>query len=51
MIYLGIAGFLIGLSLVWLRFFKRGPVEWLWHGMFDGISAALDRRQQRIQSR
>lgn len=50
-IYLGIAGFLIGLSLVWLRFFKRGPVEWLWHGMFDGISAVLDRRQQRIQSR
>lgn len=49
-IYVGIAGFLMALSLVWLRFFQRGPVEWLWHGMFDGVNSMLDRRQQRLRS-
>ncbi|MDO5618539.1 DUF418 domain-containing protein [Kocuria sp.] len=50
LIYLGIAGFLVALSLVWQRYFKRGPVEWLWHATYDGIGTVLDRRRARVSA-
>ncbi|MDO5678003.1 MAG: DUF418 domain-containing protein [Propionibacteriaceae bacterium] len=30
---------LIAFSTLWLRFFKRGPVEWLWHWMYVRLSS------------
>lgn len=47
LVYLGIAGFLIVFSLVWQRYFKRGPVEWVWHAAYSGIGTVLDRRRDR----
>ncbi|MFD5868230.1 DUF418 domain-containing protein [Corynebacterium sp. NPDC060344] len=46
-IYLGIAGFLIGFSALWLRRFPRGPVELVWHWSYERICAALDRRKAK----
>lgn len=45
-IYLGIAGVLIALSAVWLHFFRRGPVEWLWHDTVDKVAGLSARRRE-----
>ncbi|MDO5670456.1 MAG: DUF418 domain-containing protein [Corynebacterium sp.] len=45
-IYLGIAAFLIALSAVWLRVFRRGPVELVWHDMVDRIADVAERGRQ-----
>ncbi|MDO5513382.1 DUF418 domain-containing protein, partial [Corynebacterium sp.] len=50
-IYLGIAAFLITLSAVWLRFFRRGPVELVWHDSVDKLADAAERRKQRRAER
>lgn len=42
-IYCGLALFLVAFSLVWLHFFTRGPLEWLWHKSYEGISHALSK--------
>lgn len=46
LIYAGIAAFLISFSLVWQRFFRRGPVEWTWNLGYAGIGRLLDRRAE-----
>ncbi|MDO5669824.1 MAG: DUF418 domain-containing protein [Corynebacterium sp.] len=45
-IYLGIAGFLITLSAVWLHFFRRGPVELVWHDTVDKLADFSARRRE-----
>ena len=50
-VYVLLSAFLIGLSMLWLKHFARGPVEWLWDLGFRGIGSLLDRRQQRRAER
>ncbi|GAB3700206.1 DUF418 domain-containing protein [Corynebacterium nasicanis] len=50
-IYLGIAAFLMTLSAVWLRFFRRGPVELVWHDTVDKLADAAERRRGRRAER
>ena len=51
LIYLGIAGFLIAFSALWLRRFPRGPVELVWHRSYEAICAGLDRRKAKKNAR
>lgn len=50
-VYVLLSAFLIGLSMLWLRRFRRGPVEWLWDLGYRGIGTLLDRRQERRAER
>lgn len=50
-IYLGIAGGLVALSAVWLRHFRRGPVELVWHDTVDRLADAAERRTERRTER
>ena len=50
-IYLGIAGGLVALSAVWLRHFRRGPVELVWHDTVDRLADAAERRTERRAER
>ncbi|WP_453975005.1 DUF418 domain-containing protein [Brevibacterium pityocampae] len=50
-VYVLLSAFLIGLSMLWLKHFACGPVEWLWDLGFRGIGSLLDRRQQRRAER
>lgn len=51
LIYLGIAGFLIAFSALWLRRFPRGPVELVWHWSYEAICAGLDRGKAKKNAR
>ncbi|MDO5633483.1 MAG: DUF418 domain-containing protein, partial [Micrococcus sp.] len=46
-IYAGLAAGLVLFSLLWLRFFSRGPFEWLWHALYRGVNVVLDARAAR----
>lgn len=50
-IYVGISAFLIALSAVWLHYFRRGPVELLWHRGVDAIADAADAAKERRRGR
>ena len=50
-IYVGISAFLIGLSAVWLRYYRRGPVELVWHDLVDRVADTAERATRRRRER
>ena len=51
LIYVVLSGVLIGLSMLWLRRFPRGPIELVWHRSYTWICDRLDARAERRRSR
>ena len=51
LIYVALSAVLIGLSMLWLRRYPRGPVELVWHRSYEWICTRLDARVQRRRAR
>lgn len=51
LIYVLLSAVLIGLSMLWLRRFSRGPVELVWHWSYRKICDRLDARAERRRAR
>lgn len=51
LIYVALSAVLIGLSMLWLRRFPRGPIELVWHRSYTWICDRLDARAERRRSR
>lgn len=50
-VYAVVCAMLITLSWAWLRRWKRGPVEWVWHSSHDHLVRLAGRTQARFTSR
>lgn len=48
--WVGISALIITGAHVWLRYHRRGPVEWLWHRAYEVLSGVGGGRSRRVRA-
>jgi uncharacterized protein len=50
-IILGMGVFQIGFSVLWLRFYKQGPIEWIWRTLTYMKRQAIQRSENQKKAK